>query len=61
MAAKHLLCRNVCGLNAKAHKDAMWDLVRIERASFICIQETKLDVISDFDIVQILGTGFEYF
>jgi hypothetical protein len=61
MTAGRLLCWNVRGLNTKAHRDAVRDLVRTECASFVCIQETKLDVISNFDIVQILGIGFEYF
>jgi hypothetical protein len=26
----------------------------------VCLQETKLDVISDFDVIQILGSGFDY-
>jgi hypothetical protein len=34
--------------------------VATERLSLICIQETKIDVISDFDVIQLLGPGFEY-
>jgi hypothetical protein len=26
----------------------------------VCIQETKLDVISDYDVFQLLGSAFEY-
>jgi hypothetical protein len=33
--------------------------VVVERLS-ICIQETKLDVVSDFDVIQLVGLGFEY-
>lgn len=32
----------------------------MERPSLIYLQETKLPVISDFDIARIIGTGFEY-
>jgi exonuclease III len=31
-----------------------------ERPSIVCLQETKLDVISDFNDMQILGLGFDY-
>jgi hypothetical protein len=34
--------------------------VATERLSLVCIQETKIDVISDFDVIQLLGPGFEY-
>jgi hypothetical protein len=44
-----------------AHRDAVRDLVRAEWISFVCLQETKLDVISAFDVMQIVGAGFDYF
>jgi exonuclease III len=31
-----------------------------ERPSILCLQETKLNVISEFDIMQLLGVGFDY-
>jgi hypothetical protein len=36
------------------------DLVQSERLSLVCLEETKLDVINDFDVMQILGPGFDY-
>jgi hypothetical protein len=36
------------------------ELVRSERISLIYLQETRLDVISDYDVMQILGLGFDY-
>jgi hypothetical protein len=36
------------------------DTVAIERLSLVCLQETKLDVISDFDLMQTMGNGFDY-
>jgi hypothetical protein len=31
-------------------------VVREERVSLVCLQEMKVHVISDYDVVQILGT-----
>jgi hypothetical protein len=31
-----------------------------ERPSLVCLQETKLHVINDYDVMQILGSGFDY-
>jgi exonuclease III len=60
MDSKNLLIWNVCSLNAKAHRDALWELVVSEHPSLICLQETKLVVISHFDVVQMLVSGFDY-
>jgi hypothetical protein len=32
----------------------------MEHISLVCLQETKLDTISDFDVIQLLGSGFNY-
>jgi hypothetical protein len=61
MRSKNILCWNVSGLNAGTHQDAVRELLRVEHISFVCFQETKMDVISDFDLLQILEPGFEYF
>jgi hypothetical protein len=34
--------------------------VRDGRPSFICLQETKLHVLNDYDVLQLLGHGFDY-
>jgi hypothetical protein len=39
---------NVRGLNARARRDIMRELVVAERPSIVCLQETKLDVIFGF-------------
>jgi hypothetical protein len=57
MSSDQLLRWNVHDMNAKAHKDAVRALVQYEHILFVCLQETKLAVISDFDIMQILGAG----
>lgn len=56
MDCENILIWNVRGLNARAHRDAVRELVNAERLSMVCLQETKLSVISDFDIVQIVGS-----
>jgi exonuclease III len=57
MGSKNVIYWNVCGHNSRAHHD----VVRDERVSLVCLQETKMHVISDCDVVQILGSRFEYF
>jgi exonuclease III len=37
------------------------ELIKAEHISFVCLQETKRDVISDFDLLQIVGLSFDYF
>jgi hypothetical protein len=60
MASENLLIWIVRGLHSDAHHNAIRDLVISERLSMVCLQETKLDVITDFDVIQILGSGFNY-
>jgi hypothetical protein len=60
MGPKNVLVWNVWGLHAGRHRNALHDLVMAEWVSLVCIQETKLDVIFDFDVIQLLGAGFEY-
>jgi hypothetical protein len=60
MASEGILIWNVRGLNTTSHYDALRQLVSTERPSIVCIQETKLDVISPFDVIQLLGHGFDY-
>jgi hypothetical protein len=51
----------LCGLNAPAHCSALWSLVAVERPSVVFLQETKLVAVQDSDILQLLGSSFEYF
>jgi exonuclease III len=59
MGSENILIWNVQGLNAGLHHDAMRELVRVERPSIVCLQETKLNVIMNYDIAQLVGTGFD--
>jgi exonuclease III len=56
-----LLCWNVRGLNARAHRDVVADLVSQEKISLLCLQETKLAVIDESLITNMLGSSFAYF
>jgi hypothetical protein len=58
MDPETFLVWNVRGLHAGTHRNALHNLVVAKGLSLVCIQETKLDVISDFD--QLLRHGFEY-
>jgi exonuclease III len=51
MGAKNFLVWNVRALHAGTHWNALRELVAAECLSFICIQETKLDVISNFNLL----------
>lgn len=55
-----MLVWNVSGLNSGAHRDAVRELVAAEHPSFVCLQETKLAVILDFDVMQIVGSGYDF-
>jgi hypothetical protein len=62
MAMDNMLVWNVWCLNSVAHRNAVQDLITSKRISLVCLQKTKLHVITitDFDIIQTLGTGFDY-
>lgn len=55
-----MLIWNVRGLNSRVHRDAVRELVVAEHPSVVCLQETKLDVISVFDVIQIVGSGYDF-
>jgi exonuclease III len=60
MASNNILVWDVRGLNTRLHRDIVRSLVGTEHPSLIYLQETKLSVISNFDIMQILGAGYDY-
>jgi exonuclease III len=61
MAAENILVWNIRGLNANACRDALRELVVAERPSIVCLQETKVAIISNSDVLQFIGHGFDYF
>jgi exonuclease III len=52
---------NVRGLNSRAKRDSIKSVVVSLKPAVVCLQETKLDSISDFNILSILGSGFSNF
>jgi hypothetical protein len=60
MLSENILVRNVRGLNDHAHCNVLRDMVDSEGVSLLCIQETKMSVISHSDVLSILGTRFDY-
>jgi hypothetical protein len=50
MGSENLLCRNIRGLNSRFHYEVDREVVRAEHISFACLQESKLNVISDYDV-----------
>jgi exonuclease III len=52
---------NVRGLNDRAKRGSVKTLVLDIKPSIVCLQETKLCPILDFDILSILGSGFSNF
>lgn len=56
-----ILCWNVRGLNNPAKRDAVRKFVASVRTNLVCFQETKLDVIDRYVIMQCLGPSFDSF
>ena len=51
---------NVRGLNGLARRNVVTDLVTQEHATLVCQQETKLSVICNSLVNEILGSMFNY-
>jgi exonuclease III len=60
MGSENILVWNIRGLNARSQLDIVRKLVVAERPSIVCIQETKLHVITAYDVMHILGARFDY-
>lgn len=56
-----ILYWNVRGLNAQARRDVVRTLVDDVRPAIVCLQETKLNVISQFLVFSLLGRDFSEF
>lgn len=57
----NVLVWNVRGLNARCRRDSLREVVRDCNAAIVCVQETKLAVISPFLVNEMLGTRFSSF
>lgn len=56
-----MICWNVQGLNNLAKRKAVQEFVATTHANLVCFQETKLDVIDQFLVMQCLGPSFDGF
>lgn len=52
---------NVRGLNSPAKRKALRDFVDSSRPAILCIQESKLDVVDQFIILQCCGPAYDGF
>jgi len=59
MNGENLLIWNVRGLNARARRNVVSQVVSLDKVSLLCLQ--KLSCIPVNLISDMLGTGFEYF
>ncbi|CAL5070105.1 unnamed protein product [Urochloa decumbens] len=57
----NILVWNARGLNARCRRDNLREVVSSSNASIVCIQETKLSVISPFLVNEMLGSRFSSF
>jgi exonuclease III len=60
MGSESVLIWNICCLNARLHMNTLREMITVDRPSIVCIQETKMYVILDYDVLQFLGPGFDY-
>lgn len=60
MSAKHVLIWNARGLNSRARRSAVRDIVEQHRISIVCLQETKLEQVSVPMNIDIAGIDFDY-
>jgi exonuclease III len=60
MDCQNLLSWNVHSLNVPGHQKVVRELVTAENPSIVCLQETKLHVLNDFLVMEIIGPGFNY-
>ena len=52
---------NPRGLNDPAKKNAVREFVESVNVNLVCLQETKLDIVGRFTVIQYLGPSFDGF
>lgn len=57
---ENLVNWNVCGLNRRARCKTVKELVRSEKVSILCLQETKLNDVNKTFMLDMLGLNFDY-
>lgn len=61
MDLSNILIWNARGLNSNARRDVVRGVVNDCRLDIMCLQETKLAYISNWDAISILGSDFDNF
>ena len=61
MNPSKILIWNVRGLNSTARQDSLRSLVESTKADIMCIQETKMEIISKQILISALGSSFSHF
>lgn len=56
-----VLCWNVRGLNNPVKKKAVREFITSVKVNLVCLQETKLDVIDQYVVMQCVGPSFDGF
>lgn len=56
-----IICWNVRGLNNPAKRKVVREFITSIRVNLACLQETKLDVIDQYLVLQCLGPSFDGF
>lgn len=56
----NIIIWNVRGLKGKARRDSIREFILQEHASLVCLQETKLHVVSNRAANELLGLMFDY-
>jgi hypothetical protein len=60
MNDNHLLCWNVHGLNSRARRNVIRTVVTQQRASVVCVQESKIENFYVSMNLEITGFDFDY-
>lgn len=61
MASTKILVWNVRGLNGRSRCDTTRNVVDLCKPEIVCLQETKLAVISSWDVASFLGRDYTNF
>ena len=56
-----ILCLNVRGLNNPAKRKAVREFISSVKCNMVCLQETKLDVIDQYMMMQCIGPSLDGF
>ena len=61
MLNENCLVWNVRGLNSRSRRDVVRELIQQENISLVSLQETKLDVCTANVVLEVCGSGFDFF